>query len=33
MKIQYYNKIEIRKYTNNKCYGVCYYFFCKPLFT
>ena len=26
MKKQYYNKIEIRKYTNNKYYDVC---FCK----
>ena len=25
MKYIYYNKIEIRKYTNNKYYGVCYY--------
>ena len=26
MKKQYYNKIDIRKYTNNKYYDVCYFF-------
>ena len=29
MKNQYYNKIEIWKYTNNKYYDICHYFFCK----
>ena len=27
MEKQYYNKIEIRKYTNNKYYDACYSFF------
>ena len=33
-KTQYYNKIEILKYTNDKYYDVCYYYFfyVKPLF-
>ena len=30
MRKQYYTKIEIRKYTNNKYYDVCYYFFVNP---
>ena len=29
MKNIYYNKIKIRKYTNNKYYDVCYNFFGK----
>ena len=32
-KTQYYNKIEIQKYPNNKYYDVCYIFWVKPLFT